>query len=77
MNAHPVGVRTKGKAPTVACRGPHSLNNFEVTRNTTTGQGHPRRAPKPPTICSHDVASIASLIPWLLLGVGVHVGWVS
>jgi hypothetical protein len=77
MLTHRTRVRTKRKASTVSRKGPQSLDKFETTRNATAGQGHLRRAPKPATICFYDVASTATLTVWLLLGVAVHLGWLS
>lgn len=77
MLTHRTRVRTKRKASTVSRKGPQSLDKLETTRNTTTGQGHLRRTPKPTTICFHDVASTVTLSIWLLLGVAVHLGWLS
>lgn len=77
MLTHRTRVRTKRKASTVSRKGPQSLDKLETTRNRTAGQGHPRRALKPATICFHDVASTVTLSVWLLLGLTVHIGWLS
>lgn len=76
MLAHRYRVRTKRKASTVSRKGPLSFSNSEVTRNSTRGQGLLRRAPKPVTHCFHDVAAVAALTAWFLLGVAIHLGWV-